>query len=331
MQAYLFFHTFSPFSLLYRLLRTHVLAFLKAKVSTNSTPFVLPPLTSFSFRISIVLSSSFSQLISLAMSSARASTNKVRNRDSKKTQPNSVLEKHDEQINEVLASLKVVDEPPESSEKKFPNPVAQPTLLRASLFRSFVLADYVTMANAVCGVSSIFLCLNYLDNTHRPEYLLYAFILIPLALFFDIFDGWVARKQKSFSPWGSDLDSLADVVSFVVCPAVLGFTLGLRGMWDSFILCFFVFCGIARLARYNVTSSILAVGTKVPYYEGFPVPTSLALVALWYIAWCQGAVFEPNVWLGSFKFLGRTFHPFSLLYLAWGCLFVSASVRIPKP
>ena len=235
-----------------------------------------------------------------------------------------------ENIVDVLSSIKPVEEPKATEEKRFPNPVTKPTLKRASLFRSFVLADYITMANAVCGVSSIFLCLNYLDNSHRSDYLTFAFAFIPMALFFDIFDGWVARKRNSFSPWGSDLDSLADVVSFVVCPAVLGFTLGLRGMWDSMILCFFVFCGIARLARYNVTSSILAVGTKVPYYEGFPVPTSLALVGLWYFAWSQDAILD-KVWFGVYKILGRGFHPFSLLYLAWGCLFVSASVRIPKP
>lgn len=218
-----------------------------------------------------------------------------------------------------------------SAERKiFPNTEATPLRLRASLFRSFVLADYVTMLNAVCGVSSVFLCLNYLENNRNQEYLMWAFTLIPLALIFDIMDGWVARKRKSHSPWGSDLDSLADVVSFVVTPAVLGFTLGLRGMWDSIILCFFVFCGIARLARFNVTSSQLGMGVKVPYYEGFPVPTSLIIVGLWFYAWYIDSVFE-HVWGGVFKFIGRDFHPFSIVYLIWGCLFVSSSVRIPKP
>lgn len=147
---------------------------------------------------------------------------------------------------------------------------------------------------------------------------------------FDIADGWVARKRKSHSPWGSDLDSLADVISFVVTPAVLGFTLGLRGMWDSIILSFFVFCGVARLARYNVTSSQLTLGAKVPYYEGFPVPTSLLIVAMWAFAFYNGNVFQ-HVWGGSYKVGGRDFHPLSVLYFVWGCLFVSASVRIPKP
>lgn len=143
-------------------------------------------------------------------------------------------------------------------------------------------------------------------------------------------DGWVARKRKSHSPWGSDLDSLADVVSFVAAPAVLGFTLGLRGMWDSILLSFFVFCGIARLARYNVTSSQLAIGSKVSYYEGFPVPTSLIIVAAWALAFYYNVVFDRVIG-GNYKILNRDFHPISLVYFAWGCLFVSASVRIPKP
>ncbi len=68
------------------------------------------------------------------------------------------------------------------SPKSFPNKVSTPPRLRASLFRSFVLADFVTMANAVCGVSSIFLCLNYLDNARHTDYLIGAFVLQPLAL-----------------------------------------------------------------------------------------------------------------------------------------------------
>jgi CDP-diacylglycerol--serine O-phosphatidyltransferase len=230
----------------------------------------------------------------------------------------------------VLSALLPIDAPPPSDVKHFPNPTDTPTVRRASLFRSFVLADYITCANAVCGVGSIFLCLNYLGNDKNDAYLWWAFALLPFALLFDIMDGWVARKRQSFSPWGSDLDSLADVVSFVVCPAVLGFTLGLRGMWDTVTLCFFVFCGIARLARFNVTSSMLATGTKVPYYEGFPVPTSLLLVAMWAWAWTAGAT-ETRVWGGVIKVLSKDFHPLVLIYAVWGCLFVSSSVRIPKP
>ena len=67
-----------------------------------------------------------------------------------------------------------------------------------------------------------------------------------------------ARRSKRQSILGADLDSLADIVSFGVAPAVLGFTLGMRGVWDMTILAYFVVCGISRLARFNVTAAELS-------------------------------------------------------------------------
>ena len=55
----------------------------------------------------------------------------------------------------------------------------------------------------------------------------------------------------------ADLDSLADIVSFGVAPAVLGFALGLRGGWDAVILTYFVACGIGRLARFGRTCGMM--------------------------------------------------------------------------
>lgn len=133
-----------------------------------------------------------------------------------------------------------------------------PNRKRFKLLRSFTMADFVTLGNAACGTCSIFFCLNFLENEMFIPYLHGAFLLLPLALFFDIFDGYVARYRENSSPYGSDLDSLADVISFAVAPAVLGFTLGLRGAWDACILAFFVCCGVSRLARYNVTAETLA-------------------------------------------------------------------------
>ena len=73
---------------------------------------------------------------------------------------------------------------------------------------------------------------------------------------------------------GGDLDSLSDVISFGVAPAVLGFTLGLRGGWDMLCLTYFVVCGVSRLARFNVTAAGLADAAtgKVKYFEGTPIP-----------------------------------------------------------
>jgi hypothetical protein len=111
-----------------------------------------------------------------------------------------------------------------------------PNRRRFKLLRSFTAADFVTLGNAACGTCSIFFCLNYLENDGYQPYLHASFVLLPLALIFDILDGYVARRRQNYSPYGSDLDSLADVISFAVAPAVLAFTLGLRGVWDCLIL-----------------------------------------------------------------------------------------------
>ena len=145
------------------------------------------------------------------------------------------------------------------------------------MLRSYTWADVLTIGNASCGTIAIFLCLDYLA-TNRPRFLWAAFILLPAALVLDVLDGYVARlDKKRQSVLGADLDSLADVISFGVAPAVLGFTLGMRGGWDMLILTYFVVCGVSRLARFNVTASALADETtgKVKYFEGTPIPTSV--------------------------------------------------------
>ena len=157
-----------------------------------------------------------------------------------------------------------------------------------SLFRTFVLADLITLANAGFGMATIFLCLSHVANSHTP-YLWSIFVLLPLAIVCDILDGYVARHFMRHSSLGADLDSLADIVFFGVAPAVLGFTLGLRGIWDALILIYFVACGISRLARFNVTAATLSEGTgKVKYYEGTPIPTSIIIVAILGIAFWIG-------------------------------------------
>src|SRR5215475_12238288 len=97
-----------------------------------------------------------------------------------------------------------------------------------SMLRSYMPADALTIANATCGTIAIFLCLDYLAQDN-PKLLWIAFLLLPLALVCDVLDGYVARLDRSRqSVLGADLDSLSDVISFGVAPAVIGFTLGLR-------------------------------------------------------------------------------------------------------
>ena len=98
-----------------------------------------------------------------------------------------------------------------------------------SMLRSYTPADALTIGNAACGTIAIFLCLDYIAADNR-RFLWTAFLLLPLALVCDVLDGYVARLNRTRqSALGADLDSLADVISFGVAPAVLGFTLGHAG------------------------------------------------------------------------------------------------------
>jgi CDP-diacylglycerol--serine O-phosphatidyltransferase len=200
-----------------------------------------------------------------------------------------------------------------------------------SMLRSYTAADALTIGNAVCGTIAIFLCLDYLA-TGNSRYMWTAFILLPLALVCDFFDGYVARlNQRRQSVLGGDLDSLADVISFGVAPAVLGFTLGLRGGWDMLCLTYFVVCGVSRLARFNVTAGSLADESgKVKYFEGTPIPTSIAIVALLGVAFRLGQV-DENLWFGVVRIGPAQLHPLALVYAASGSAMISATLRVPKP
>jgi CDP-diacylglycerol---serine O-phosphatidyltransferase len=201
-----------------------------------------------------------------------------------------------------------------------------------SMLRSYTPADALTIGNAACGTIAIFLCLNYLAEDER-RFLWTAFLLLPLALVCDVLDGYVARlNRRRQSVLGADLDSLADVISFGVAPAVLGFTLGLRGGWDMLILTYFVVCGVSRLARFNVTADALADAEtgKVKYFEGTPIPTSVAIVLVLGVAVYLGRI-DERLWFGAWRIGPATLHPLSLLYGASGSAMISATLRIPKP
>jgi CDP-diacylglycerol---serine O-phosphatidyltransferase len=200
------------------------------------------------------------------------------------------------------------------------------------MLRSYTPADALTIGNAACGTIAIFLCLDYIAAGER-RFLWTAFLLLPLALVCDVLDGYVARlnrRRQSFL--GADLDSLADVISFGVAPAVLGFTLGMRGGWDMLVLVYFVVCGVSRLARFNVTASALADSEtgKVKYFEGTPIPTSILMVALLGAAVFLGRI-DERLWFGTYKIGPAWLHPLTLIYGVSGSAMISATLRIPKP
>ena len=197
-----------------------------------------------------------------------------------------------------------------------------------SMLRGFHLADFFTLGNAACGMASVFFAMQYMATGELRHFLLSA-LMTPIALVFDVFDGRMARWRQQSSLLGRELDSLADVISFGVAPAVIAYGVGMQGLWDRIVLCFFVACGVSRLARFNVTAEQLSgPGGKVAYFEGTPIPTSIVLVALLCAAAAVDAI-GPQLWGGSFELLGGTLHPLVLLYALSGSLMISR-IRIPK-
>jgi len=201
-----------------------------------------------------------------------------------------------------------------------------------SMLRSYTAGDLLTIGNAACGTIAIFLCLDYVASGER-RLLWSAFVLLPAALVCDVLDGYVARLNRAHqSRLGGDLDSLADVISFGVAPAILGFTLGLRGGWDMLLLTYFVVCGVSRLARFNVTAEALADDDtgKVKYFEGTPIPTSIVLVTALGLALYFDRV-DEGLWFGSMRLGAAALPPLALMYAVSGSAMVSATLRIPKP
>ena len=208
--------------------------------------------------------------------------------------------------------------------------------------------------NGVCGSFSIFSSAQYLI-TNDLDYL-WSALAFPLAgLMFDFLDGRVARWRNSSSLLGQELDSLADLVrnlhltqillllnwpqiSFGVAPALLAFVVGLRTYLDTVCLTGFICCGLARLARFNATVALVPkTKGKVKYFEGLPIPSSLALVAVisyWtkngWIAGQQGIPGGTIVLWGQEGGRGEV-HLVSLIFGCWAAAMVSKTLKVPKP
>jgi len=197
-----------------------------------------------------------------------------------------------------------------------------------SMIREFHLADWFTLANAACGTGALFSTMTYLERGD-VGHIYFACGLIIAALVFDILDGRIARWRQKSSALGRELDSLADVISFGVAPAMLAYACGMQGTLDRVVLIYFVVCGVSRLARYNVTAEALSDGgDKVKYFEGTPIPTSLLLVVLLLLAASSGALGE-RLWFGELSLAGFRLHPLVLLFALSGSLMISR-IRIPK-
>lgn len=111
------------------------------------------------------------------------------------------------------------------------------------------------------------------------------------------------------------------------------FALGMRTPLDQLLLTCFVLAGLARLARFNVTTGNVPkdASGKAAYFEGLPIPTSLTIAALMGYWVSKGWVVD-SVPMGTvFEGTILEFHPVVGLFLAHGCTMVSKTLHVPKP
>jgi len=174
----------------------------------------------------------------------------------------------------------------------------------------YLIPSLFTAGNLMCGFFSIL-------STFNGEYV-HAALFIILAHLLDGVDGYAARLTKTTSQFGVEFDSLADVVSFGVAPAILVYYWALVPWhtWGWLAACTYVVCGALRLSRFNVQSR----GLSKSHFVGLPIPaaaeTITASVLMYYFLGGEGA---PNrhvtfllVIYGLAGLMVSNFHYFSL-------------------
>jgi CDP-diacylglycerol--serine O-phosphatidyltransferase len=161
----------------------------------------------------------------------------------------------------------------------------------------FVLPNLFTISSIFLGLYSM--TLSGTDAT--PAQLHQAALAIFFAIFFDAFDGRVARMTKTQSEFGVQLDSLADVISFGAAPALLVYRWALAPLgFVGFFLCFaFAACGALRLARFNVLAQRGDKGGG-RFFVGLPIPLAAGALASFAIAHYRavGALTEQSTRIG---------------------------------
>lgn len=151
--------------------------------------------------------------------------------------------------------------------------------LRKSLF---ILPNLFTVSSIFCGFNAIRVLSTAESPSVDPTRYQLAALLLVFAMFFDIIDGRVARLTRTQSAFGLQFDSLADVISFGLAPAMLAWRWSLSPLGDLGVAACFVYvaCGAIRLARFNVIATReTAVATKPgKYIVGLPIPGAAGML-----------------------------------------------------
>ncbi|MHB1846516.1 MAG: CDP-diacylglycerol--serine O-phosphatidyltransferase [Deltaproteobacteria bacterium] len=207
----------------------------------------------------------------------------------------------------------------------------------------FVLPNLFTVSSIFCGFYALAVC----AEPGRPGQYYQAAIALLFAMFFDGFDGRVARLTKTQSEFGMQLDSLADAVSFGAAPGLLLYRwalapLGFAGLFISFA---FVACGAMRLARFNVLAGRAHASPNPQaasnHFVGVPIPIAAGAIIALVIAhgvteapppaWPVAAVtlvlsylMVSNVRYRTFKALRLTRRVVTLLFLGTAAAAIAA-------
>jgi archaetidylserine synthase len=148
--------------------------------------------------------------------------------------------------------------------------------MNESIYRLIKLPDLVTLINALLGFTAV------LMMVQSPSNACHASILIILAVIADGLDGAIARSME-YGVLGENLDSLADVISFGLAPAVIAYAI--LAPHYHYLICVvsgtFLACGILRLARFN------AISAK-DGFVGLPITSSGLTVALYVLVFYNG-------------------------------------------
>jgi CDP-diacylglycerol---serine O-phosphatidyltransferase len=137
----------------------------------------------------------------------------------------------------------------------------------------YLVPNFVTTANLFCGFYAIIAAI-------QSDFTVAAWAILAAGVF-DLLDGRIARMAKATSEFGGEYDSMSDLVSFGLAPALVLFLWALQpfgriGWMASFI---FVACGALRLARFNVSTGVVPKA----YFQGLPIPMAAGIVSTFVI------------------------------------------------
>jgi len=172
----------------------------------------------------------------------------------------------------------------------------------------YLLPNLMTTGNLACGFAAIITIFDGMrspDGGARDFHL--AIFLILGACLFDALDGRIARIKGQVSMFGREFDSLADIVSFGVAPALLVMDIVMHDFDDriSWMIAFgYLFCGGMRLARFNCLAQQISDGAIKPEsrdFVGFPIPAAAGMIAslTLFMLWLN----EGDKQLGNWRYL----------------------------